>query len=167
MEFFTEAWLSGDPSDDEADKVIEQYHDHLATFDRDGEVYRLATTISLHDAYLDRLTIDNTTGQIDLLLLTGDLQVGYWRTTLSYASARIAEGKSTLARALSSRPTEILYDEFTRTAEGLSHGFLLAPRRRTQVSGGEFRIDFQDFSFRQESVIGRSLATANDQSVWS
>jgi hypothetical protein len=167
MQFFTEPWLSGDLDGDEELNVIEQYHDHLATFDRDGQLYRLATTISLHDAYLDRLTIDNAAGRIDLLLLTGDLQVGYWRTMLSYSSARIATGKSTLSRGLSSRPTEILYDEFTRTAEGLSHGFLVAPRRRTQLSGGEFRIDFQDFSFRQEPADGRSLATIDDQSVWS
>jgi hypothetical protein len=166
MQFFTEAWLGGDLDEDEEQKIVEQYHDHLATFDRDGQLYRLATTISLHDAYLDRLTIDDKTRRIDLLLLTGDLQVGYWRTTLSYASARIVQGKSALERGLSSRPTEILYDEFTRTAEGLSHGFLLAPRRRTQLSGGEFRIDFQDFSFLQESVSGRNLTTAIDQSVW-
>jgi hypothetical protein len=167
MQFFTEAWLSGDLGDDEELKIIEQYRDHLATFDHDGQLYRLATTISLHDAYLDSLIVDIKAGRIDLLLLTGDLQIGYWRTTLSYSSERVAAGKPVLRRGLSSRPTEILYDEFTRTAEGLSHGFILAPRRRTQVSGGEFRIDFQDFSFRQEPASGRNLATVGDNSVWT
>jgi hypothetical protein len=101
-----------------------------------------------------------------LLLLTGDRQVGYWRTTLSYGSARIAGGQSLLARALSSRPTEIWYDEFTTNAESLSHTFLLAPRTNAMRSPGEFRIDFQDFSFSQLPATGRDLATSEDQSVW-
>ena len=166
MQFFTAEWAFSQLDVAEADNVVERYSDHLATFDQNGQVYRFATTVGLNDAYLDRLVVDSAAGRIDLLLLTGDVQVGYWRTTLSYGAAQIAHGQTVLARGLSSRPTEIWYDEFTSDIEGMSHAFLLAPRTRLVGTPGEFRIDFKDFSFRQVKVRGRELATSEDQSVW-
>ena len=166
MKFFTAAWASGELDDAEFEKVVERYNEHLATIDPCSEVYRFATTVGLNDVYLDRIVVDSTAGSIELLLLTGDLQVGYWRTTLTYGSARITGGQTVLAQGLSSRPTEIWYDEFGSDLEGLSHAFLLAPRTHPLRSVGEFRIDFQAFAFSQVRAGGRELATPNDQSVW-
>jgi len=167
MQYFTAAWATGGLDDADLEKAVERYNEHVSAFDQQGQVYSLATTVSLHDAYLDRLVVDSATGLIELLLLTGDLQVGYWRTTLSYRSARIADGQTVLAHALSRRPTEIWYDEFANNLEGMSHSFLLAPRTRAMRSLGEFRIDFQGFSFSQAKADARILTTPKDQSVWN
>jgi hypothetical protein len=166
MQFFTAAWASGKFDDAEAEGVVARYNDHFATFDHGGMVYRFATTVGLNDAYLDRVIVDSRLDRIELLLLTGDLQVGYWRTTLLYSSARIADGEAVLMRGLSLRPTEIWYDEFTHDLESMSHAFLLAPRRGPLLSQGEFRIVFKDFNFSQVRAGGRELATGQDESVW-
>jgi hypothetical protein len=168
MDYFTTEWASGDLSDDEADQVLEQYNKYLGALDRTSAVWRFATTISLNDAYLDRVLCDRSKASVQLSLLTGDNQLGYWMTELHYSGAEIADGEEVLKLGLSKRPSEVWYDEFTGSPNASSHAFLLAPHDGQGFrSPGEFRITFESFDFTQKPIATRQLATATDLSVWA
>jgi len=101
------------------------------------------------------------------MLLTGDLQVGYWHTELKYSGAQILQGESALKAALFHRPTEIWYDEFEKGTSVSAHGFLLASRSSGALrSAGEFRTEFTQFDFSQTAADGRKLPTSDDRSEW-
>jgi hypothetical protein len=114
----------------------------------------------------DRAERSIATGSLRLLLLTGSLQAGYWRTELNYGGVVSLEGEAPLKSALSLRPSEVWYDEFVRGADATEHGFLLAPRGGAESSPGEFRIRFSTFDFTQAPASSRSLATSADRSDW-
>jgi len=167
MEFFTPEWASGNLDDDDSAAVVQRYNEYLGSLDKAGAVWRFATTVNLNDAYLDRVIVDKLTGNLKLSLLTGDLQVGYWMTELTYSAAQIVDGAEILRLALSKRPSEIWYDEFSGSPHAGSHAFLIAPRQDEGLqSWGEFRITFDGFHFTQKRVISRQLPTSEDQSDW-
>lgn len=124
--------------------------------------------MGLNDAYVDRVVLDRKSGDLKLLLLTGSIQVGYWRSELRYSGAKITVGEDVLKAALKNRPTEIWYDEFTIGNDGCGHAFLLAPPSGLAgVSQGEFRIVFEGFDYTQTLASDRVLATAADESRWA
>ena len=168
MQYFTAEWASGDLSDHEVAQVLKQYNEYLGTLHQRSAAWRFATTISLNDAYLDRVLYDRSKGSLRLSLLTGDNQVGYWMTELHYSGAGIAAGEEILRLGLSKRPSEIWYDEFTGSPNASSHAFLLAPYDGQGFrSPGEFRITFESFDFTQKPAAVRQLATATDLSIWA
>lgn len=162
MDYFTFDWAMGNESDVDA---IGDYSRFLTSLDPAGAVWQFATTISLNDALLDKVVFNRSEGELKLLLLTGDLQVGYWRSELTYTGVTL-HGERVLADALDRRPTEVWYDEFTCRGERLCHNFLLAPTDLGQATTGEFGIEFVSFSYTQEAVTSRTLATEHNTSVW-
>ncbi|WP_341911937.1 hypothetical protein [Ferrovibrio terrae] len=167
MQYFTSEWVRGILTDAESEAVVARYNRYLSTLDRSSAVWRFATSVSLNDAYLDRLIFDSRKGNLQLLLLTGDLQVGYWHTRLVYAGATIDCGMTLLRDSLSRRPAEILYDEFSGEAGRMSHGFLLKPAFNMLTEADEVRISFKEFSYTQVAAESRSLLTSDDQSEWA
>jgi hypothetical protein len=166
VKYFTEAWASGELDEKAFDEVLANYREQLGRLDPKGAIWSFANSASLNDGYLDRVAFNRSTGQLNLLLLTGDLQVGYWRTELSYTRARIGRGENVLRHALSARPSEIWYDEFVVDPHQLHHGFLLAPKGASFASPGEFCIEFDKFDFARSPTEGRELSTIDDQSEW-
>ena len=158
MRYFTPAWANGSLDEAEYEAVLPAYREHLAAFDSDSAVARFANSISLNDAWFDRFEINEATASVTLLLLTGDLQVGDWRTTLTYTGAKVVEGMDVLGHAFADRLHEVWYDEFTLVDGQNSHGFLLVSRSGSEAAG-EFRITFEDFDYMQERAPGRVLST--------
>lgn len=154
MDYFTRAWALGDLPDEEFDKIDERYRNYLRSLDQDGSVFRFATSISLNDAYVDRLNYSE--GALSLRLLTGDLQRGYWRTLLRYGGGRIVLGRDAIEQALTVRPTEIWYDEFSPATPRMVHRFLLVKPDTTE-DRGEVHIEFDEFAFSEIRAVGRSL----------
>lgn len=154
MEYFSRAWALGDLSDEAFEEIAERYQKYVESLDADGPVYRFATTISLNDAYVDRL--NHSDGTLSLRLLTGDLQRGYWRTLILYGGGRIVLGRDALERAVNSRPTEIWYDEFSPASPRMVHRFLLVKPGTTE-DRGEVHIEFDSFSFSETRAAGRDL----------
>ncbi|MDB5437841.1 MAG: hypothetical protein JWM33_268 [Caulobacteraceae bacterium] len=152
MQFFTRAWVQGDVSDEESDKVVERYQAYIDSLDHQGPVWRFATSLSLHDAYIDHFEVSDDA--LSLRLLTGDNQRGYWRTLIRYGGGRVVRGQAALDRALADRPTEILYDEFSAAPPGMVHRFLLMKARMRR---GEVHIEFDDFAFSETPAAGRVL----------
>ncbi|TWF49805.1 hypothetical protein [Neorhizobium alkalisoli] len=162
MRFFTSEWATGD---DESDAVANQQN-FLNSLDPDDPVYSFATSVNLHDARLDRVVFDSATRHLKLLLLSGDLQVGYWRTEISYADAAV-QGRDILAAALDTRSAEVWYDEFYLADNRMTHAFLLVPESLRGSVAQEFEITFTSFSYTQQPIEGRVLATADNISIWS
>ncbi|MDO8378632.1 hypothetical protein [Phenylobacterium sp.] len=153
MEYFTRGWASGDLSDEECGEIEARYRTYVASLDQGGQVWRFATSISLNDAYVDRL--DHSEGVLSLRLLTGDLQRGYWHTLIRYGGGRIVLGQKALEGALEMRPTEIWCDEFSGAPPRMAHRFLLVKPGTTE-DRGEVHIEFDEFAFT-ESPAGRRL----------
>src|SRR5262249_14349951 len=145
MRFFTFEWATGDESESDP---IKDYNRFLSSLNRSDPVYLFATSISLNDALLDRVHFNSTKRELTLLLLTGDLQVGYWRTELCYTDVSIY-GQDVLTGALNNRPTEVWYDEFASNGDRLSHNFLLAPDSLSDAKAEEFGIEFTSFAYVQ------------------
>ena len=85
MDFFTRAWASGELSDNEFDRVLADYQTYLGSLDSNSSAYRFATSIGLNTAWVDRFSVNSD--QLSIRLLTGDLQRGYWLTSISYEGA--------------------------------------------------------------------------------
>lgn len=154
MEYFTRAWALGDLPDEECEKIEERYRSYVASLDPEGPVRRFVTSISLHDAYVDRL--EYSEGALSLCLLTGDGQRGYWHTLIRYGGGQITFGQKDLERALQVRPTEIWYDEFSGSPPTMVHRFLLL-KPGTSKDGGEVHIAFDEFAFIETPAAGRML----------
>ncbi|ACM35868.1 MULTISPECIES: hypothetical protein [Rhizobium/Agrobacterium group] len=151
MQFFTLEWATGDQ--DDGDPVAE-YSQFLSTLDKDSAVYTFATSVSLNDAIIEHAVFEQASKRLKLVLLTGDLQIGYWRTEIQYTHATIM-GREILVEALHEHPTEIWYDEFFSNNDRLSHGFLLVPRRLSDGLSQEFSVQFTSFSYTQHAVANR------------
>jgi hypothetical protein len=164
MQYFTFGWAMGEIEDE---LVIERYNASLDALDLESQLKIFATTNSLNDAYIDRVHYERSSGELKLLLLTGDLQVGYWHTELSYTHAQI-ENDGVLRHALMRReePCEIWYDEFVPSSDRWAHNFLLAPDDLRNAKVMEFRIVFEQFSYTQIAAERRKLTTPNDISEW-
>jgi len=157
MEHFTRAWALGDLSDEEFEKVRARYQRYVRSLDEDGPVWRFTTSISLNDAYVDRL--NSSDSALSLRLLTGDFQRGYWHTLIRYGGGRIVLGQDVLDRALTVRPTEIWYDEFSAAPPRMVHRFLLVKPGTTE-DRGEVHIEFEEFAFSETPAVGRVLDEA-------
>lgn len=154
MEHFTRAWADGEFSDEEDDKVLPAYQAYVDALDHDTAVWRFATTVGLHDAFVDRVSIES--GDVRLRLLTGDQQRGYWHTEITYRNARVVFGQDALAEAVLNRPTAIFYDEFAGSMPEMVHRFLLVRANGTE-DRGEVHIEFAAFNFSQSPAQGREL----------
>lgn len=91
MQFFTLEWATGDQ--DDGDPVAE-YSQFLSTLDKDSAVYTFATSVSLNDAIIEHAVFEQASKRLKLVLLTGDLQIGYWRTEIQYTHATIMGRRS-------------------------------------------------------------------------
>lgn len=154
MEYFSRAWALGDLSDEEFERIEERYGEYIESLDPDGPVRRFATTISLNDAYVDRLNYSD--GILSLRLLTGDMQRGYWHTLIRYSGGSIVHGRDALEQAVAVRPTEIWYDEFSSAPPRMVHRFLLV-KPNTSEDRGEVHVEFEGFSFSETRAAERIL----------
>ncbi len=161
MQFFTYDWAMGRDDSD----AVGAYQSFLATLDPDSAPRRFAETVSLNDAWLDRVMYDAAARTLSVLLLTGDNQSDYWHTELTYDGA-ILVGLPVLRDALQNRPTEIWYDEFAFRDAGLSHSFLMAPTDMRKARDRQFHIGFSSYAFSRRPAAGRILMTPEDRSVW-
>lgn len=166
MRYFTKQFALGELGLKEEERIVAGYQEYLNALSKNGDVWRLVSTISLHDAYLDRVVVDRSTNKICLSLITGNRQAGYWLTELHYSSARITSGLEVLRQALANRPSEILYDEFSGAPEPVSHTFLFAPKSKRIEHFGEFNIAFSQLSFSQMRLNSRQLSSDEDRSHW-
>ena len=168
MKYFSNAWASGDLSEAENARVLADYsRDLAATFDENSSVRRFVSAVGLNDAYVDKVSFDPGAGKLDLLLLTGSLQVGYWHTQLSYSGVIELIGEPVLKAALATRPTEIWYDEFYREGDDICHAFLLTPRGQAIESFGEYAVRFKRFDYSQMPAKDRELMSSDDRSDWA
>jgi len=167
VKYFTQAWASGDVPEGEDSLAFANYaRDLSAAFDADSNIRRFVENVGLNDAYIDRVTFDPKAASLDLLLLTGSVQVGYWHSRLTYRGVSQITGQSILREALAARPTEVWYDEFRREAGSICHAFLLTPRGTAIESAGEFAIWFQSFDYSQTPASDRRLMSSDDRSDW-
>lgn len=154
MEYFTRAWALGDLSEEQEAKIERSYRAYIDALDHGSAVWRLATTVGLHDAFVDRVITDS--GDIRLRLLTGDLQRGYWHTEITYKNAHVVFGHDALSQAVLNRPTEIWYDEFATLETAMVHRLLLVQANEIE-DRGEVHIQFASLEFSETPADGREL----------
>jgi len=166
MDYFTHEWARGDVDDVTYDDVLDRYRRFVGSLDQSTKVGQFANEVSLNTAHIDHALYDGGHQRLELTVLNGDLQIGYWRTRLIYTGARLS-GEDVLRRALARRPTEVWYDEFSQSGAGMKHSFLLEPLAGRQMAfGGEFSVAFDVFAFEQQSAPDRRLLTEDDRSHW-
>jgi hypothetical protein len=137
MKFFTRAWVNGEVTDDDSDRTVAAYREHVAAISSrlSATVRALAQEISLHDAFVHSIIYDARGRQLEIRLLTGDLQVGYFDSVLTYGSAILDQADVAALRAAAEDPeTELLYDEIDLTSDGeYLHRILFHPARECEI----------------------------------
>lgn len=146
-------------SDSQRETVERNYWTYIDGLDQSSTIQRFARFVNVHDAFVGPVTREDNI--LRLRLLTGDLQVGYWQTDLTYRNATISYGEAALFQAARRPRTEVWYDEFSSNGSQWIHRFLLWPRFLTAKKGkkvrGEFHIKFDEMNFNQVPLNGREF----------
>jgi hypothetical protein len=131
MKFFTPEWASGQLSDDEFDAAPSQYSVHLANLQLPGEAEALSRT-NLHDALV--VAVRSSADALALVLVTGDLQRGYFETTIIYTgSERSSVTLSLLERSVGNTEVEVIADEVDRGEGHFLHRLLFSSLDQAEV----------------------------------
>jgi hypothetical protein len=131
MKFFTRAWLDGELTDEEFEATIPRYRSHIESLALPEDVRALEDT-RLHDATLIRL--DRTASRLSLTLITGDLQQGYYDTTLNYLTNSLATATVEKLRSfLHPSDADLLYAEVDRGGAGFVHRLLFSTREEVAI----------------------------------
>jgi hypothetical protein len=149
MKFFTREWATGELSDEEFDATPSRYSAHLTELNLEGSVEELSRT-NLHDALA--LLVRSSAETLALGLVTGDLQRGYFETTITYVGAKLSSATlSLLQRTVRNTEAEVIADEVDRAERAFVHRFLFS-------SLGEAEIRFSSVSIAHSSRHSRDLA---------
>lgn len=114
MKYFTREWCHGNVSEEESDRIVESYWSHI---DRISErlpdkLVVLAKEVSLHDGLIRRIYLDSSSKHLELDLVCGDLQVGYFDLELKYEGLEIEDYFPTLLDAIFKHTKiEVCHDE--------------------------------------------------------
>jgi hypothetical protein len=143
MKYFTRPWATGELTDEEFEETFRAYRSHVEGLvgHLPGAVAELATSISLHDGIIRRVSVDRRAAGLRIELRCGDQQVGYFDAVLQYLGVPLEETDldSLEDRARDPR-TRVLYDEVDIDGDGrLCHRFLFWP-------DGELEIRFTSFA---------------------
>ncbi|WP_155826387.1 hypothetical protein [Leptospira alstonii] len=144
MKFFTKKWASGELSDEEAQEVPELYQKHL-----DGiipelafSVRALALGISLHDGLVQKF--QKRGHNLEIVIIVGDLQVGYQTLKLTYISGKLLASKAMHEKLKKKNAVEIIYDEIDIGAKaGFIHRILTSSRRHFEIQFTDLRISLK------------------------
>ena len=136
VRFLTREWAFGGLPDDEHDRRLAEYHQHVEQIRsrlRDGAGL-LVEDVNLHDAVPKGWSV--TEGAIVWTLVAGDLQRGYEFAELRYGNGRVPDAtEEEILRFFSAQDVEVWYDEVDITADGYVHRVLMWP-------DGEFSVTF-------------------------
>jgi hypothetical protein len=151
MQFFTPEWATGELSEDEYEATPRRYADHVASLKLPENILELAET-SLHDGLVERIV--ETPGELSVILITGDLQRGYWETTITYTEplawgAAVAFLQSIAANA--DADADALEHEVDRLDDRFIH-------RISFSTDEEIAIEFTSASVKQQSRNSRTFA---------
>lgn len=122
MKWYTREWASGALSDREEEAVLERHRAHWTAFLSEvvGPIREFAEQANpelvLDDARFQRMEIDRPQRRVVLVLVQGDLQVGYGELTLSLSSATVEEPALEELRTILEEPrSEVWYVEVDRS----------------------------------------------------
>lgn len=154
MRFLTRAWHAGELSDEDCDRVEDEYraHQRLVRPKLPPRLRAYAESISIHDGRLRSVRLDRSTRDLRVALRAGDTPRGYFDLDLVYTGVSL-DALDVTALALIARDpkAEALYDELDVTNEGLlQHRLLFWPYR-------EVAITFLGFEFSQTPAPDRSF----------
>jgi len=140
MRFFTREWSEGALDDPAAERIAEQYADHLAElWDLlPSTVRHFVDEVDLHDGLTRRVQFDDGTRELVVEFRTGDEQDGFFDVALRYVDAEISAADLERLRTTQSNPDrEILSDELdTAGPARFAHRVLFA-------ADGEIEVTFE------------------------
>jgi hypothetical protein len=124
MKFFTKAWATGELPDEEFEAAIPLYRTYVASLALPDDAGALEAT-NIHDGMLERLNC--TTSELSLVLITGDLQHGYFDTTITYLTNGLAASTVESLRSFVGRTDEeLIYAEVDREGTDFVHRLLFS-----------------------------------------
>ena len=152
MKFFTVDWTTYKLADTEYENVRVAYQKHINEIsDRLPENFlRLWHEICLHDGLIHRFNLDEQARSIELDLVTGEEQTGYFNTVLGYESVDwSSRSMNRLNEVARNEKTELLWDELDIDEEDmLIHRILFWTGDESHT---EIEIRFREFTLNQTS----------------
>lgn len=137
MKYFTSDWLGGKLSDEEFEEAPRRYAARIREIISalPPPVAELATEVNLHDALIRRIELDRRASVLVLELVTGDQQVGYSDTEITYGDVDLAasnlDNLSIIAR---DRRSELVADEVDHFGDSrFEHRLFFTPDAEVDV----------------------------------
>lgn len=150
MKWFTRQWREGDMTDDDFEAASQSYR---ANFRALSVEFPVLVQLDLHDGIL--IGANKIGEDLTVEFVTGDLQQGYFGTSVIYADASISsEGYAKLSLP---RTMEIEANEFERTPTGnLIHRFVMRELGPSDITE-EVVISCSGLSFNSVSRASRGV----------
>jgi hypothetical protein len=130
MKFFTKEWAAGDLSDEDFERVPSNYAQHVEALAIPPDVVDLDRT-SLHDGILERILA--TDDSLVLSFITGDLQQGYFETSIRYQTRDAAAAARGLQALIEYQAVELIYAEVDRLDSHFVHRLLFASHEEVAI----------------------------------
>ncbi len=152
MVFFTRAWSRGDLSDAECDAASDGYARHFESISHilPSRLAQLARIVSLHDARVLRVVVDNA-NNVCLTLRAGDFQRGYYDADLRYRGVSLLLASPEVSEIAGNDDFEIIADEID-ISEGI-HTF----EHRLLARRGAIAVRFREFDYTVALVPDRDF----------
>jgi hypothetical protein len=132
MKFFTREWASGELSDDDFESAADRYTQHLRELNLPSNVRALAAT-NLHDGQVKSVLY--APRELLVSLMTGDLQRGYFETTISYGDPVTWGATITLLEfAAAGADIEALEHELDRLEGRFVHSILFSSHEEAVIT---------------------------------
>lgn len=147
MKWLTRGWAEGEFSDEEHEKILRAYWQHVEQIASrlDPAITQLARKTDLHDAVIEDVRAHWQEQRLVLSVIAGDQQAGYRLITLEYLGVQMGEHyRDILKRRSLDRQSAILYDEVDVEQDGsYVHRLMFSPE-------GELSIWFKQLNVSTE-----------------
>lgn len=153
MRYFTRGWTRGELTDEEAKATLQAYRARLARIEPrlPPAFVRLDRDVSLHDGIIEQIVWNSASRRLEMSLVCGDQQSGYFLAQLTYLGAVLGGPRVDSLKRAAEGCQELVHDELDVDDGGLlSHRLLFEPSE-------EVTIDFEDFEMRISPRGDRSL----------
>ncbi len=132
MKFFTPEWATGELTDEEFESTEDRYSDYLSDLNLPAKVLSLAKA-DLHDGLMER--VHEAAGTLTVTLVCGDLQRGYFETTITYEDPLAWGANVTLPQfAAKGSDLEVIEHEVDRLDSGFVHRILFSSYEETEIA---------------------------------
>jgi hypothetical protein len=165
MNYFTKEWASGGLEEEEWERAVPEYQAHIDSIigKLSPSLNTFLNSISIHDALINHVDIDEEKSTVKIQLVNGDIQTGYRNLKMTYSGVDFLHlDLDKLAHLARDRRTELLYDEIDCLENGYFIHRILSYGRYQNENYIDIEFRFEDFTFVETPRADRTVDGGGD-----